>query len=62
MVKHVASVFGRVLKGFEVGRISEFEFIAIILEGKQYDEALIGANRFMDILAKTGKYQGLSLI
>ncbi|KGK19880.1 EAL domain-containing protein [Vibrio navarrensis] len=60
-VKLVASVFGRALKGFEVGRISEFEFIAIIPEGEQYDEALMGANRFMDILAKTREVSGIEL-
>ncbi|MBE4589359.1 bifunctional diguanylate cyclase/phosphodiesterase [Vibrio navarrensis] len=61
VVKHVASVFGKALNGFDVGRISEFEFIAIIPEGKQYDEALMGANRFMDILAKTREVSGIEL-
>ncbi|MBE4598548.1 bifunctional diguanylate cyclase/phosphodiesterase [Vibrio navarrensis] len=61
VVKHVASVFGKALNGFDVGRISEFEFIAIIPEGKQYDEALMGANRFMDILAKAREVSGIEL-
>ncbi|WP_139784333.1 putative bifunctional diguanylate cyclase/phosphodiesterase, partial [Vibrio vulnificus] len=49
------------LRPFEVGRVSEFEFIAIIEDVEQCDDAIQCATHFMDVLSRKTHILGIEL-
>ncbi len=60
-INYIAAVFGAELRPFEVGRISEFEFIAIIEDVEQCDDAIQCATHFMDVLSRKTHILGIEL-
>ncbi|EHU9443948.1 EAL domain-containing protein [Vibrio vulnificus] len=60
-ISYIAAVFGAELRPFEVGRVSEFEFIAIIEDVEQCDDAIQCATHFMDVLSRKTHILGIEL-
>ncbi|EHK8985942.1 EAL domain-containing protein [Vibrio vulnificus] len=60
-INYIAAVFGAELRPFEVGRVSEFEFIAIIEDVEQCDDAIQCATHFMDVLSRKTHILGIEL-
>ncbi|EHI9272966.1 EAL domain-containing protein [Vibrio vulnificus] len=60
-ISYIAAVFGAELRPFEVGRVSEFEFIAIIEDVERCDDAIQCATHFMDVLSRKTHILGIEL-
>ncbi|NVC62497.1 EAL domain-containing protein [Vibrio sp. 05-20-BW147] len=60
-ISYIASVFGEQLSSYQVGRISEFEFIAVIEEIEQCNNAISCATRFIDVMSRKTQILGVEL-
>lgn len=60
-IRYIASVFGDKLAAFQVGRISEFEFIVVLEDLKQSDEAILCAHHFIDVMSRKPRILGVEL-
>lgn len=60
-IRYISGVFGQQLQQYEIGRISEYEFIVIVPTIDDFDNAKISANKLIDKLAKKSALSGLSV-
>ncbi|MBA5763827.1 EAL domain-containing protein [Vibrio sp. 404] len=60
-IRHISSVFMQQLPHYEIGRISEYEYIAIVPENSDVTSALRSANKLIDNFSIKTEISGLSI-